>query len=77
MGYPIEINGSISLAIDAKSTLSTIGTRKGSNARINETFFREELRDSGLATLKARLGLSIARARLLAFVSASGGLAQS
>ena len=48
-----------------------------SNARIVETLFREELRDGGLATLKARLWLSIARARLLAFVSASGGLAQT
>jgi hypothetical protein len=81
MGYPIEIYGGISLAIDATNCLSTkknlIATRKASHARIDEPFLRKEFRDGSLTTLEACFGLSIARPRLLTFVSTSGGLAQA
>src|SRR6266702_3185573 len=47
------------------------------HARVGETLLRKELGNSSLATLEASLGLSVARTRLLAFVSASRSLSQS
>jgi hypothetical protein len=80
MRYPIEIYGGVSFAVDAaniKERRLFVQRNEGKQyARIGEAFLRKELRDGGLATLEARLGLSVARPRLLALVSASGGLAQ-
>jgi hypothetical protein len=47
------------------------------HARVSESLLGKELRDGSLTALKARLGLSIARPRLLALVTPSRGLAQS
>ena len=87
MRYPIEIYGGVSFAVDAanikhrrlfvqRKPLTQARNEGKQYARIGEAFLRKELRDGGLATLEARLGLSVARPRLLALVSASGGLAQ-
>ena len=89
MGYPIEIYGGIRFAIDAANqkvrrqqlvsnqTPRRDHDEKVAHARVGESLLREELRDGGLSALEARLGLSIPRPRLLAFVSTSRGLAQT
>ena len=88
MGYPIEIYGGIRFAIDTanqkvrRQLVSTQTPRqrhdeKVAHVRVGEPLLREELRDGGLPALEARLGLSVSRPRLLAFVSTTRGLAQT